>query len=382
MSQKLTRRGARELTATIDRIASVIQENPSILGIDTRIAKDYAYRCDLISDAIEKMAVENFPLDRTAAEDEEGMSIEPTGGFDPNAIGDVTGGPLEIIEPPSEPWMDDHFTGMELHQLGELQESGSLAAGAAAAAKFASLLAQAEARLSKLAAIPSVTVQGPAGFAEFIRELDGLANKSASAKAAIEAAIPKEFLDAKELADKEYGKAQRVLKEQIVGSYAETTNVIIQRKTKLVQVSATIQVQQKQIKGLLGLGRQNSAQEAMLDALVAEYGEAIRGFIAKTASALSETHQETALVIKGWEMEHRAGKTAGLLDQLTKFQEFISRSWKNLVRKFQNLVGIISQSSKEVDAVETRLLKELKGRTKAASAPEKAGKFAGFNLLD
>jgi hypothetical protein len=48
------------------------------------------------------------------------------GGFDPNLIGDEVPGPLEIIEPPSEPWMAGHFTQEKYHVLGELQEAGEL----------------------------------------------------------------------------------------------------------------------------------------------------------------------------------------------------------------------------------------------------------------
>ena len=63
----LTRQGARRLTSMLDRIASVIQDHPGVLGINNKIAKDFAYRCDLLSDAIETRAVQNFP--RQASED-------------------------------------------------------------------------------------------------------------------------------------------------------------------------------------------------------------------------------------------------------------------------------------------------------------------------
>jgi hypothetical protein len=384
MTQKLTRRGARELTSTLDRIATVIQENPDLLGIPEKVANDYAYRCDLISDAVERSASTNFPLDKSAAADEEGMSVEPTGGFDPHAIGDVTGGPLEIIEPPDEPWMDSHFTSDEFHQLGQLQESGALSAEAAASAKFASLLGAAEARLSKIAAIPSRTQQGPAGFTKFIRELDELANKAAEAKAAVAAAVPQELLDAKKSADKDYAAAQKQLKSQIVDTYEETTNILITRKTKLVEVQAKLQVQRRQVKGLLGLGKQNQAQLDMVEAMVAEYGEGVREFISRTASALNEVHKDTAIYIKGWEMEERAGatRTAGLLDAVSKFQSFIMRGWKAMVRKFQGLLDIVSKGSKELDRSESELMKALDSSMKLArSASDKSPDFAGFNLL-
>lgn len=130
---RLTRQGARNLTAALDNIAQVVQHRAAMLGLDKRTATDFAYRCDLLSDAIERTASENFPLPRQAADaygkgnDDEGMSVEHgEGGFDPNLIGDEVPGPLEIIEPPSEPWMDGHFTQEKYHVLGELQEAGEL----------------------------------------------------------------------------------------------------------------------------------------------------------------------------------------------------------------------------------------------------------------
>jgi hypothetical protein len=130
---RLTRQGARNLTAALDNIAQVVQNRAALLGLDKRTATDFAYRCDLLSDAIERTASANFPLSRQAADahgkgnDDEGMSVEHgEGGFDPNLIGDEVPGPLEIIEPPSEPWMAGHFTQEKYHVLGELQEAGEL----------------------------------------------------------------------------------------------------------------------------------------------------------------------------------------------------------------------------------------------------------------
>lgn len=129
---RLTRQGARNLTAALDNIAQVVQHRAALLGLDKRTATDFAYRCDLLSDAIERTASANFPLRQAAnaygkGNDDEGMSVEHgEGGFDPNLIGDEVPGPLEIIEPPSEPWMDGHFTQEKYHVLGELQEAGEL----------------------------------------------------------------------------------------------------------------------------------------------------------------------------------------------------------------------------------------------------------------
>ena len=102
---KLTRQGARNLTETIDRIASVVQDNSALLGIDPKIAKDFAYRCDLISDAVESTAVANFPK---GAE------------FDASDIGETEPGP--IIDGEVDHDSAGHFTQKEFSELTDVAE--------------------------------------------------------------------------------------------------------------------------------------------------------------------------------------------------------------------------------------------------------------------
>jgi len=109
---KLTRKGARNLTASIDRIASTIQENAALLGIDPKIAKDFAYRCDLISDAVETTAVTNFP--------------KAAGDFDAEEIGEEVKGPL--VEGEVDKDSAGHFTQKEFSELTEVADSLSKAA--------------------------------------------------------------------------------------------------------------------------------------------------------------------------------------------------------------------------------------------------------------
>jgi len=61
MTNKLTRLGARNLTSAMDNVADTIQTHFALLGIDPKIAGDYALRTDLLSDVIERRASENFP---------------------------------------------------------------------------------------------------------------------------------------------------------------------------------------------------------------------------------------------------------------------------------------------------------------------------------
>lgn len=83
MTQKLTRRGARNVTEVFDRIATLVQNNADVLGLDPKIAMDFAKRADLLSDVIETTATINFPLKGVTAE------------FDATEVAQVVPGPLE-----------------------------------------------------------------------------------------------------------------------------------------------------------------------------------------------------------------------------------------------------------------------------------------------
>ena len=117
---QLTRHGARNLTATIDRIASAVQENADLLGIDSKIAKDFAYRCDLISDAVETTAVANFP--KAAAD------------FPADEIGAVESGPLVDGEVDGEDDFAGHFTQQGFSELTAVAEKLAKVASALASA--------------------------------------------------------------------------------------------------------------------------------------------------------------------------------------------------------------------------------------------------------
>lgn len=63
MSDTLTRQGARNLTRTLDRVAEIVQNRYTLLGLPGDVALDFAKRADLISDAVELTASALNPLD-------------------------------------------------------------------------------------------------------------------------------------------------------------------------------------------------------------------------------------------------------------------------------------------------------------------------------
>ena len=129
MFKKLTRHGTRNVTATLDNLATLFQAEAATLGIDPRIAMDFAHRCDMLSDAVESTAAINFPLKEAA--NEEGMSLS-NDGWDADQIADKVPGALESDS--DESYMST-FTEDEHHELGERQEGGQLENGIRAASE-------------------------------------------------------------------------------------------------------------------------------------------------------------------------------------------------------------------------------------------------------
>lgn len=90
---------ARQITAALDRMASWFEENHSDWGIPPAVARDAAYRFDLLSDHLE----------RTAAD------------FDAESIGEVQKGPLEVAEADDD--LPGEFTQEEFSSVREVAES-------------------------------------------------------------------------------------------------------------------------------------------------------------------------------------------------------------------------------------------------------------------
>lgn len=115
---KMTKKGARSVTAMLDRMATLFQTEWKVLGIPQHIAADMAYRSDLLSDTIEKAA----GLSRKALSEFDPVKES---GFDPETVGEEQSGAIETVEA-AEPFMAGEFTQQENRELRERVESGDL----------------------------------------------------------------------------------------------------------------------------------------------------------------------------------------------------------------------------------------------------------------
>lgn len=118
MTTKLTKKGARQVSKQLDRVAALFQAEHKALGLDPKIALDFAKRCDILADHVEKRA----GVERTALTEFD--PVKET-GFNPEEIGIEKAGPLEMIDS-DEPFMNGEFTQQENRELRYDQQSGKL----------------------------------------------------------------------------------------------------------------------------------------------------------------------------------------------------------------------------------------------------------------
>ena len=145
----------KQVTASLDRMANLFQNYGKQLGIPSRVAFDFAYRCDLLSDALDKMAAEEGEekeeeesSEEESEEKEEKESSKKAklsrraalreldrlhrkatrrnrrlADFDPNEIGEEDKN--EEVDADEE-YMEDFDGNKPHHELSEKQEKGDL----------------------------------------------------------------------------------------------------------------------------------------------------------------------------------------------------------------------------------------------------------------
>lgn len=107
--KKASLNGARRVVATLDQVATLFQGNHEALGIPEKVAMDFAWRCDALSDSIQGQY--------------------KAGSFDAATIAEEVPGPL--VNDKTQTYMAGHFTQENFDQLEGKVESGSLATNAA-----------------------------------------------------------------------------------------------------------------------------------------------------------------------------------------------------------------------------------------------------------
>jgi len=116
MPKSITKKGAFQASAALDRIATLIQMEHTSLGIPEKVASDFAHRCDLLADRIERTA--------GLVRDQKGNL--KNADFNPSEIGVEKAGPLEGDS--DESYMRGEFSQQERRELREEVESGNIAA--------------------------------------------------------------------------------------------------------------------------------------------------------------------------------------------------------------------------------------------------------------
>ena len=172
MPKQLSKFGALQVSYDMDRLAALYQEEAESIGVSSKIADDFALRCDILSDHLEKRAgierntdgalkdpklakyASQLSASKTAAMDpKENYTVDQLGAndFNPAEIGEEQSGALLRNE--DEPYMD-MFKQDEFDQLRQVQQDGMFSN-----AKSASLLVQKMARLLEKHSIPLPVAQ-------------------------------------------------------------------------------------------------------------------------------------------------------------------------------------------------------------------------------
>jgi hypothetical protein len=363
MASKLTRRGAANVTTDLDKIANLFQNRAAALGVPDRIATDFAYRCDLLSDHIEKYAR------RTAAVDETDGSVEPgpaNQGFDANEIGDLKAGPLEVITPPDEPWMAGEFTQEEFVSLREKQQSGELAANAAAGQadpKLASL-EESIAKLAKLAAMGTMTdTQAEAAVKKLLELENALTEVEAEIEKLAGAALTKQ-----KTLDAEHKKVLGMLKENLPQTIVGQKAQILRVRTAIIKYTKSPERKRPGFEQMRSTDTESLKEKGgdLLGRIEAELGVEIAKKVSIIADTVFEELTHIQPVVRGlkYEVENApktaSARTAGVLDVILKF-----RAW--LGDKIGQIMSLFKLGTGAIDSAADGLIKSLGEAEKAIS---------------
>jgi len=123
---RLSKKDAKTIITVMDRLANTVQKKHSELGIPEKIAEDFAYRCDLLADTLEKNAGIDNELKKQALTELD--VVDETkfgpGNYNPDDINREVKGPY--VQDADETYMSDNFTAQEARELRERQQGGEV----------------------------------------------------------------------------------------------------------------------------------------------------------------------------------------------------------------------------------------------------------------
>lgn len=217
-------------------------------------------------------------------------------------------------------------------------------------------LAFAKAAASKL---PTSLVAGYDGFTDQIRDLERAATDVERLEKEIEALTGDLTKKLKE-AEKGYKEAVEAIKDAYKDNLTAQGNVIIERKTKLVEAQAKLKV--VGVKGTL-----NAVQKDLLLAVTEKYGEEVADFIKATQAALQEQHSTMRISLEGFVLEARnatekvaSDKTAfNIVGVLAKFRDYVKKGWSKIVEVAKVATDVIMNRSKKVEKAHSEFMKTL-----------------------
>ena len=163
-------------------------------------------------------------------------------------------------------------------------------------------------------------------------------------------------------ADKSYKDAVEAIKDAYKENLSTQGNVVIERKTKLVEAQAKLKV--VGVKGTL-----TAVQEDLLSAVTEKYGAEVASFIKATQDALQEQHKTMRISLEGFVLEARnagektaSDKTAfgfNIVGVLAKFRDYIKKGWSKIIEVAKAATDVILGRSKQVEKAHSDFMKAI-----------------------
>ena len=391
---KITETGARQVTANLDRLATLFQSDFATLGLPRDVASDMALRCDMLSDRIESHAglrPRQAQMDPPANYTEEKVAPNE---FDPAEIGEESS--QAFLRNEDEPYMDA-FTQDENDQLRQVQQDGMFSNAKAASELIRKLQARLAAgasaqkktelndELSRLAASFEDYAALDSKVAEFreaaslgawtdyqaeehIRQLTELERELSDAEAEIEA-LAGEVLKRKTNLEAEHKKKIELLKKELPKTIAGQKKAVIECRQALIRYAKVAEKKRPGVKQMLGDPTRDIGAPVrdrggeLLQRIEAALGDTIAAQVAEIYDTVMEEITVLRPTVRGLEYElkeknasgnktaseEEMQKEAGVMQLLVKFRDWLARGYDKMKRVFGMGTRRIDNAAKKID---------------------------------